>query len=245
MAKVMLIDDELETLEIHEEYLNNEHEVFPYNSGSNAIDDFHKVNPDIILLDIEMPFMDGFQVLEKLQGVMGFDKVPIVGVTGQNSKATVLKFIGKGGTSYLAKPVGKQAMLDKVNEILAKAKDIATKPKVLLVDDELESLTLTKSMLEPDYDVMALNSSKLALEYISKVVPDVVILDYHMPLYDGRTLSQMIKKMEKLKDVPIMYLTSEQPSVIVAAGAPLPDAIVLKSAGKESLIEKLESILKG
>ena len=61
MAKVMLIDDELETLEIHKSYLENEHEVYAYSSGSEALDYVPFVKPDVILLDIEMPFMDGFE----------------------------------------------------------------------------------------------------------------------------------------------------------------------------------------
>ena len=52
MAKVLIIDDELETLEIHKTYLQAEHEVFMFQSGAEALDQMTKIAPDIILLDI-------------------------------------------------------------------------------------------------------------------------------------------------------------------------------------------------
>ncbi len=245
MAKVLIIDDELETLEIHKAYLKAEHTVYTFQSGAEALDQIMKIKPDIILLDIEMPFMNGFQVLEWLRERKECAQIPVVGVTGQRDRATALSFIGKGGVGYLMKPVEKNLMLERVREILRTEAEKKNKKKVLIVDDELESLLLYKNILQEKYNVTALNSGKMAVEYLQKFVPDLIILDYQMPLYNGRAVYQMIRKMERQENVPIIFLTgTTEKEVLVECAALMPQGVVLKSAGKDALLEKVSSVLE-
>lgn len=245
MAKVLIIDDELETLEIHKTFLQAEHEVFMFQSGLDALNEMTRIAPDIILLDIEMPFMDGFEVLERLRGRKEWAQIPVVGVTGQKDKTTALNFMGKGGVAYLMKPVEKNLMLERIREILRKQEEKKTKKKILIVDDELESLLLYKNILQERYNVMPLNSGKLAIEYLQKFVPDLIILDYQMPLYNGRAVYQMIRKMERLEDIPIIFLTgTTEREVLVECATLMPQGVVLKAAGKDALLEKVRSVLE-
>ena len=245
MAKVLIIDDELETLEIHKAYLKAEHTVYTFQSGAEALDQIMNIKPDIILLDIEMPFMNGFQVLEWLRERKECAQIPVVGVTGQRNRATALKFIGKGGVGYLMKPVEKNLMLERVREILRIEAEKKNKKKVLIVDDELESLLLYKNILQEKYNVTALNSGKMAVEYLQKFVPDLIILDYQMPLYNGRAVYQMIRKMERQENVPVIFLTgTTEKEILVECAALMPQGVVLKSAGKEALLEKVNAVLE-
>lgn len=245
MAKVLIIDDELETLEIHKTFLQAEHEVFMFQSGLDALNEMTRIAPDIILLDIEMPFMDGFEVLERLRGRKEWAQIPVVGVTGQKDKTTALNFMGKGGVAYLMKPVEKNLMLERIREILRKQEEKKAKKKILIVDDELESLLLYKNILQEQYNVMPLNSGKLAIEYLQKFVPDLIILDYQMPLYNGRAVYQMIRKMERLEDIPIIFLTgTTEREVLVECATLMPQGVVLKAAGKDALLEKVRSVLE-
>ena len=239
----MLIDDELETLEIHKSYLEGEHEVYAFSTGTEALDQVSVIKPDIILLDIEMPFLDGFEVLERIKEIRDGVEIPIVGVTGQKNKTTALNFLGKGGVAYLTKPVEKQLIQERVNEILQQTEEKKNRKKILLVDDELESLLVYKTVLQEKYNVMALNSSKTALAYLQKFVPDLIVLDYQMPLYNGRALYQMISKMERLKDVPVLFLTgTTDREILMECATMLPQGVVLKSAGKDALLERVESV---
>ena len=244
MGKVMLIGDELETLEIFKGYLEDEHEVYAFSAGAEALEQIVEIKPDIILLDIEMPFLDGFEVLERIREIRDGAEIPIVGVNGQKNRTTALNFLGKGGAAYLTKPVSKNLMQDKVREILQKTEEKKTRKKILLVDDELESLLVYKTILQEKYNVMALNSSKTALAYLQKFVPDLIVLDYQMPLYNGRALYQMISKMERLKDIPVLFLTgSTDKESLLECATLLPQGLVLKSAGKDALLDKVNSIL--
>lgn len=245
MGRVVIVDDDIITLEIHKKYLENFHMVYAFDKGLDALTQLPDIRPDVILLDIEMPGMDGFEFLKKLHVMKECAEIPVIGVTGQGDKVTVLRFIGEGAAAYLMKPVEKQLLVDKVNEVLEKSNAQRNKKKVLLVDDEPESLLFYKSALEGEYSVVTLNSSKLAIEYLQKFVPDLIILDYQMPLFNGRALYQMISKMERLAEVPVVFLTgTTEKEVLLECAAMQPRAVVLKSTGKEGLLEKVRDIFE-
>lgn len=245
MGHIAIVDDDIITLEIHRKYLENFHVVHTFDNGPEALEKLPDIRPDVILLDIEMPGMDGFEFLKKLRVLKDCAETPVIGVTGQGDKVTVLRFIGEGATAYLMKPVEKQLLVEKVDEVLRKSGEQRNKKKVLLVDDEPESLLFYKAALETDYSVITLNSSKLAIEYLQKFVPDLIILDYQMPLYNGRALYQMISKMERLAEVPVVFLTgTTEKEVLLECAAMQPRAVVLKSTGKEGLLEKVRDIFE-
>ena len=91
---------------------------------------------------------------------------------------------------------------------------------------------------------MTLNSGKMAIEYLLKFVPDLILLDYQMPLYNGRAMYQIIRKMDRIKDVPVLFLTGTQDNdVLLEIAALIPDGVILKNSGKDVLLEKVESVL--
>ena len=245
MGRIVIIDDDIVTLEIHRTYLSGAHQVYTFDNGHEALERMGEIRPDVILLDIEMPFIGGFEVLEKLRLMKDCAQIPVIGVTGQKDKVTALRFLGKGAVAYLTKPIEKQLLLAKVEEVLLEEQAKKDKKKILLVDDETESLLFYKMALQEAYNVTTLNSSKNALEYLQKFVPDLIILDYQMPLYNGRALYQMISKMERLANVPVIFLTgTTERDVLIECATLKPRAVVLKRAGREALLEKVKSVFE-
>lgn len=244
MGKIVIVDDEIESLEIHKGYLEEEHTVITFQYSTEALEEMARIKPDVILMDIEMPFLNGFEMLERLHDIKECAEIPILGVTGQSSKASVLNFLGKGGAGYLTKPVEKKVLQEKVRELIVQEEEKKIRKKILIVDDELESLYMFKNILEKKYNVMALNSGKMAIEYLQKFVPDLIILDYQMPLYSGKATYQVIKNMESQKEVPIMFLTGTQDKeTLMECAALKPEGMVLKTAGRDALLEKVASLL--
>ena len=78
---------------------------------------------------------------------------------------------------------------------------------LLIVDDNKENLVMLKAVLENDYHITLVPSGKLALEYLEKKIPDLILLDVQMPEMDGLEVIDKIKAVDRLKNIPILFLT--------------------------------------
>ena len=241
--RIVLIDDSTEQLEIYKHYLENDYEVICFESGMEGLESMEQKIPALILLDIEMPFMDGFEVLDRIRSMDGCYNVPVIGLTGKTEKSVVLSFMSKGADGYLVKPVSKENLLATVQKYLEQERKKEEQKKVLLVDDDLEELRIYQNYLKTEYNVTALNSSKLAMEYLLKYKPDLILLDYMMYPFNGISVYQMIQKLEQVKDVPIAFLTGcTDKEILLECTSLKPKGVILKPIDKEGLLEKVSQM---
>lgn len=102
MYKIMLIDDDKETLQINKKYLESEHfQVFTYDNPLKAVTELSHILPDCIVLDVMMPELDGFAACRKIRTIT---KAPIIFLTGRTSEEDKIKGLVLGGDDYLIKP---------------------------------------------------------------------------------------------------------------------------------------------
>ena len=113
---------------------------------------------------------------------------------------TVLKCIGRGADAYLVKPVLRKTLVAKIEEILKKYDAYKSNKTILMVDDDVEFLKISKAKLSKYYKVLTVNSSKTAMEYLTDHQVDLIVLVYFMPLYDGRSVLTILKKREYKED---------------------------------------------
>ncbi len=115
-----------------------------------------------------------------------------------------------------------------------------TRKCILLVDDNAMQLRVLNTILKDKYEVKLATSGMKAIQLIEKKVPDIVFLDYEMPEQDGRETLQMIRGMEKAKDVPVVFLTGMGDKAHIESVLDLkPAGYLLKPASKEMLDEML------
>ena len=115
------------------------------------------------------------------------------------------------------------------------------KAKVLVVDDDPMILRGVKSMLDDRYQVALATSGVKAISAIAKNRPDVILLDYEMPICDGKQTLEMIRSDETIRDIPVVFLTGvSDKSHIYAVLALRPFGYLVKPAEKERLIETIE-----
>ena len=93
------------------------------------------------------------------------------------------------------------------------------KPQILSVDDSAVVLKAISVALDKDYDVFTISDPLLVEEYLEQVTPDLILLDYKMPELNGFDLVPVIRKFEKLKNTPIIFLTSMGTNDHVTAAA--------------------------
>ncbi|MCI5621539.1 MAG: response regulator [Lachnospiraceae bacterium] len=242
--RVLVVDDNLEAQETMRAYLEDVVYVTTAGSGRQAIEYVQDHKVDVILLDVDMPIMDGFLTLENLRKQINCVNVPVIFVTGMRDRHTVMNSLMVGSDGYLLKPVEKQMLREKVLQMYERGQKKKNKKTILAIDDDMAFLKLVDSYLRDTYNVVIINSGKLALNYLMKHTPDLILLDYQMPLYSGANLMSMFPKKEENANIPVIILSGAiDMDALKDLYAYKPAAVLAKPVTKETLLENLDKIL--
>ena len=116
--------------------------------------------------------------------------------------------------------------------------------RVLVVDDNAILLRTVKDMLADDYTVSIAVSGAQAFMAIEKHKPDIILLDYEMPIVDGAEVFQLLRDDPKAKDIPVIFLTASADREVVTKLVSLnPEGYMLKPPNKQKLIDMIEGVL--
>src|SRR5678810_726357 len=123
--KILIADDEPDILEIVSFNLQGEgYEVFTAKNGDEAIDEAKKNHPDLIILDVMMPRMNGFEVCNILRLQPEFKDTLIIFLTALNDETTEIKGLETGADDYITKPISPKVLISRVNALFRRtAKD--------------------------------------------------------------------------------------------------------------------------
>lgn len=130
--RILIVDDQKANLKILTELLSDEAEISLAKSGAQAIDKSLKLLPDLILLDIVMPEMDGFETLKRLRSIESLKEVPIIFITGLDTADNEIYGLDLGAHDYIRKPF---------NPSVVKSR-IATHLKVIKQTKKLRDLSI-------------------------------------------------------------------------------------------------------
>ncbi len=216
------------------------------------------VNPDLILIsligaydiDTSMFFMISDQ----------YSQIPVLTIGTKEESSNFFKYYEDGQFENLIRPVENTLIMDAVCRRLGmdradverdaaeerERKMISNKKRVLVVDDNGTTLRTMKAMLEDYYEVNIAISGAQAMTSIGKKRPDLILLDYEMPVCDGRMTLEMIRADGEMKDIPVIFLTAVNDRANIEAVLKLkPAGYFLKPAVKDKLIAEIEKILHG
>jgi putative two-component system response regulator len=119
MARVLIVDDQAEVVDVMGEILSNH--GFAVDSASNGLEGLDRAkeqHPDIILLDISMPEMDGFETCRRLKNGSGTRSIPVVMFTAQTDRESKIAALRAGANDFLGKPVDSTELVVRVNNLL-------------------------------------------------------------------------------------------------------------------------------
>lgn len=117
---------------------------------------------------------------------------------------------------------------------------------ILVVDDSGVLLRSVKVILEKTYDVSFATSGQMAVRQAKKMKPDLILLDYEMPVWDGKRTLEEIQNDEALKDIPVVFLTGvADKSHILAVLKLNPAGYLLKPIERERLLDTIYNVLAG
>ncbi|WP_052402762.1 DUF835 domain-containing protein [Methanococcoides methylutens] len=118
LPKILVVDDESTNLEVMEAYLSSDYEIVMATSGKEALEQVKQFQPDIILLDILMPIMDGFQTCKLLKTDEETKFIPIILVTALSEKEDRIKGIEAGADEFLTKPINILELKSRIRSLL-------------------------------------------------------------------------------------------------------------------------------
>ena len=184
------------------------YEVVSAMDGAAAIVLARSRKPDLVITDIEMPEMDGYEVCKILKEDAVLGSVPVVICSSRGEAADMERGFDVGADDYLTKPVVPEEMVSRLRNLFAGIA-LSGREKIVVVDDSPAVRHLVAdSLARQGFDVTTAEDGQEGLERTREVRPDMVITDYDMPRMTGFELVHAIKRDPELRDLPVMMLTA-------------------------------------
>ena len=198
--KVLVIEDDPDIAFLIQLHLaGNGQEVVVAQRGDEAIEMAQLERPDLITLDILLPDVDGFTVLEELKSNPATQEIPVVVISVLSDQDECLRL---GAVDYVTKPIDEQRLLHAVRKVLAR------RGTVLVVDDDEDTLSLMRKILRDNgFGVRTTSRGLRALRVAREVRPALILLDLKMQDVDGQVVLRRLKNDPLTRDIPVMVLT--------------------------------------
>jgi len=212
--KIIYVDDVTTSLLTLKKRLMGHHAVYPAESSEVMFTLMEKITPDIILLDINMPEIDGYEIIKILKADERYAHIPVLFFTSNNDRESVIKGLALGAADYLIKPFETTSLIECIEKHVEASraerdKEENGKPRILAIDDVVSILKTIKAALHNKYKVHTISRPESVLDFLKLRKPDLILLDYLMPIYNGFELITMIRELPGYEDTPIIMLTSE------------------------------------
>ena len=238
-SKVLVIEDDLDIATLIQLHLSRDGRgVLIARRGDEAIEIAQRERPDLITLDIMLPDVDGFSVLDELKSNPATQDIPVVVVSVLPDRGECLRL---GAVDYVTKPIDEQRLLHAVRKVLAR------RGTVLVVDDDEDTLSLMREILRANgFGVRTTSQGLRALRVAGEVRPALILLDLKMRDVDGQAVLRRLKDDPVTRDIPVIVLTGStiiddaKRQRVLALGAA---RFMSKPFGVGELMEEIEMVL--
>lgn len=121
--KVVAVDDSGIILKMLTKVLGEKYDLHAFSGGLRALQFLEERTPDLIILDIDMPEISGYEMLKVIKEREHLKEVPVIFLTSNGDKSHVVRAVSGGARDYVVKPIEEEVLLDKVHMILGDADD--------------------------------------------------------------------------------------------------------------------------
>lgn len=215
----LIVDDSefnREVLKRNVESLNGV--VVTASDGKEALDILAVESFDLVLLDIMMPEMDGYKVLQTINTTATLKSLPVIMVSAVDDMESVISCIRIGAVDYIIKPFDSYLLKNRILRVIERVQqsgfEVAAQPsnrvmRILVVDDsEINRDILKQRLVGYGYHVDAAMDGLDALEKLSQHNYDLILLDIMMPGLDGYATLERVKSNDNLKSIPVVMISA-------------------------------------
>jgi len=244
-ARVLVVDDVPANVKLLEARLSAEYfDVVTAMSGREALAICEKAECDIVLLDVMMPDMDGFEVCRRIKANASTHHIPVVMVTALDSPSDRVRGLDAGADDFLTKPVSDVALIARVrslsrlkmmtDELRMRAltsreigiqdpesqamADAGRGGRVLIIDDRTSSAERLAVMLGSDHNIEIESNPNDAMFHAADGSFDLAIVSLALRNYDALRLCSQLRSLERTRNVPILAICDSEDNARMIRG---------------------------
>ena len=249
-AQILVVDDIPANIKLLEAKLNSEYyEVISAADGMTAYDMAKQHKPDLILLDVMMPGIDGFETCRKLKDDVEVSHIPVVMVTALSDISDRVNGLEAGADDFITKPINDTALFARVrslvrikvlmdelrlrdktgmqigiadNEGNSFTSDVSGSHIILIDDDMVQNKTMN-NLLSNEYKVSIIDDMSNATKNIESFGDDIdiILISTQLSDADGLRIATNIKSIESIRHVPVVMMVDEDEKDIMIKGLEL------------------------
>jgi two-component system cell cycle response regulator len=215
--KILTVDDSKTVrIIVRKAFKTYDCEILEAGNGVEGLALAAKENPDLILLDVTMPVMDGVEMLTKLKSDPALKGIPVMMLTAEGGRDNVLKIAKIGVRDYLVKPFKEDVLIEKAGRVIdlkplsetpAKAKSIFDPADILIVEDKPAIIQqIQEGLKHTPWKVHGVTTQGEAIDFCSRTPPDLMLVSLSLPEESAFTLFRLIRTNVKTKYTPVFAL---------------------------------------
>jgi signal transduction histidine kinase/DNA-binding response OmpR family regulator len=240
-STILVIDDDPAILDIMQRFLNREgFNAITATSGQEGLRLAREQLPDMILLDVRMPNLNGWEVLSRLKSDPELANIPVVMVTIEDDQSLGCAL---GATDYLLKPVDYDRLLTLLQPYRTSS---STSSSVLVVEDNADNRQMiSRQLSKAGWCVLEAENGRQALEVMQSEQPEVILLDLMMPEMDGFEFIRELRQHPQWRSLPIIVLTAKDLTLEERQWLNgQTQRIYQKGAGNRQLLDEIRSLIE-
>ena len=273
-ARVLVVDDILANVKLLEARLSAEYfDILTAYSGREALDVLARERVDVVLLDVMMPGMDGFEVCRRIKAQPHLAHVPVIMVTALDQPADKVQGLDAGADDFLTKPVDDIALVTRVknlarlkvlaDELMSRAstsKDLGlgagcitgadwakagTQGRVVLVEDHPRSAQRIVDGLGKMHTIVVEREPQAALARLAEQGADLVIVSLSLTGADGLRLCSQVRSLDRTRHLPIIIMVEPGDEARLLRGLDMGvNDYVLRPIDRNELLARVKTQIK-
>jgi two-component system, cell cycle response regulator len=245
-ARILVVDDLIPNIKLLEAKLNSEYyEVITAKSGIEALEILNNTSVDIILLDVMMPEMDGFETCKHIRNNPKTTHIPVIMVTALSETQDRINGLNAGADDFLTKPIDETALFARVRSLLRLKlmmdelrlrnqtslalgdnmepmdidKNYTKESNILIIDDDnLQAKQLSEILIAKNANIAILSQPNKAIEILSGGNFDLIIISTQLLSVDSLRICSLIRSNENTRNIPILILVDEDEKDLLIKG---------------------------